>query len=146
MITHVRASGAGSVAAQLPRELAHSDSDTTIADITAAQDIPDLAPLSFTVATYPVYVTLIIPIVSSATNVSEALAAITDNANAVKAASYLDLAASESDSMIVVERISTPGPYVRKGRIFASGAGVCSLGLTATEIVQFMATERVPAL
>lgn len=131
---------------RIPRELAHSDTDTTMAAITAVADITDLASLSFTVTDYPVYVVLFVPIISSASNASQVAISITDAANAATANAFINLASGQSDCLQAVERISTPGAYVRKGRVQrTSGTGTVSLGLTATEVTYFYAAERAAA-
>lgn len=120
-----------------PRELARSQMTTAQSGITTVTDLQNCS-IGFTVVSYPVDVILGAPwVAASAAGQANAHIEIYDTTNsAIKqyALASMYAASAYSTTPIAVERITTPGPYVRKGRIVRdTGTGTLSVGVGTAE-------------
>lgn len=120
-----------------PRELARAVGPTTAqTGITTVTDVSQLT-ISFTVASYPVEVEAFLPwVVASAAGQANGDMQITDNANTIKAYGLVSMYAASAFSAPgrAVERIVTPGSYVRKVRIErVTGTGTIGVAAAGSE-------------
>lgn len=119
-----------------PRELARSQMTTAQSGITTITDIQNCS-ISFNVVSYPVDVELFCPWISSATGLVNGDVQVYDTTNsAIKAYGLVSMyaAAAYTAPGRAVERITTPGPHVRKGRVErVTGTGTLSVGVSTAE-------------
>lgn len=126
------------------RELAVAESTVAQQNITAVTDLTGLS-ISFTVASRPVYVEVLLPWVNISSAAATGSASIADASNnPIRYTAFGESIQGYTFGVQIWERISTPGSYTRKVRIQRTGStGVIANNFDLATIVSTIrAIER----
>lgn len=129
------------VSIRQPRELARATNTTTTQSaITTITDLSGLQ-IGFSVTDFPVEVEMWLPYVYSGGGTCDIIAYLTDLANTITTEGSAYLTSGLIAGIRVVERITAPGAYSRKGRIAGLIAGNANTFPTANFEFWLKATE-----